>query len=77
MVSKSYIHLLKNPSSFYRFISSQTDLKACNNYSKSLTGRVTPGNRSLVIDSNRGTSFFVNLGIFTSIKALRQTISSD
>ena len=43
----------------------------------SMTGYFTPGKRSLVIDKNRGTSFIVNLGIFTSIIALRQTISSN
>jgi len=42
----------------------------------SMTGYFTPGKRSLVIDKNRGTSFIVNLGIFTSIIALRQTTSS-
>jgi hypothetical protein len=34
------------------------------------------GKRSLVIEENSGTSLTVNLGILTSIKALKQTTSS-
>lgn len=34
------------------------------------------GNRSLVIDENNGTSLNVNLGMLTSIRALRHTTSS-
>ena len=35
--------------------------------------RLIPGNKSLVIPKNKGTSLDVNLGILTSIKALITT----
>jgi hypothetical protein len=41
-----------------------------------MTGSLVLGNKSLVIEENNGTSLNVNLGIFTSIKALKQTTSS-
>lgn len=36
------------------------------NVPQSLSGIYTPGNKSDVIDTNRGISLIVNLGIFTS-----------
>ena len=39
--------------------------------------RLIPGNKSLVIPKNKGTSLDVNLGILTSIKALITTKSSS
>ena len=42
-----------------------------------MLGNFVVGKRSLVIEENKGTSLKVNLGILTSIKALRQTTSSE
>lgn len=41
-----------------------------------MTGNLVVGNKSLVIDENNGTSLNVNLGMLTSISALRHTTSS-
>lgn len=41
-----------------------------------MLGSCVEGNKSLVIDENSGTSFTVNLGILTSINALKHTTSS-
>ena len=41
-----------------------------------MTGNFVVGNKSEVIDENNGTSLNVNLGILTSINALKQTTSS-
>ena len=42
----------------------------------SYVGLSTPGNRSLMMFSNRGISPFKNFGTFTSLKALKNNYSS-
>jgi hypothetical protein len=70
------MHLVKNVSRGYKLFALQELFRASYNFPRSIFGIITPGNRSFVIDKNNGTSLNVNFGKFTSIKALKQTISS-
>lgn len=70
------MHLFINSGFAINFNSSHASVIAFSNSPYYLSSNTTPGNKSLVIELNKGISFIVNFGKFTSNNARKHKMSS-
>ena len=76
IVSYNWMHLFKNSLLAINLNSSQASFIAFNSSPYYRSSSTTPGNKSLVIELNKGMSLIVNFGRFTSSRARKHKMSS-